>query len=170
MTEPLVCNHTEVTQELFREGAKFQLNQKYNRMTAKVAVALLAALAALAVLMVLLSGGVLSLAFEGVIFVLVLGWFRIALPRTECKRAYRAFESRCGGFTGREVSFYEDHLVVQPEAGETVAVPYGEVTGLHETRRTLTLTCADGTSVLLDKEGFLQGGTADVESLLGGAL
>ncbi len=166
MTEPLVRNHTEMTPDLFREGAKFQLNQKYNRMTAKVAVALLAALAVLAVLMVLLSGSVLSLAFEGVIFALVLGWVRIALPRTECKRAYRAFESRCGGFTGREFSFYEDHLLVEPEMGESVTVPYGEVTGFHETRRTLTLSCADGTRVLLDKEGFQPGSVEDVRKLL----
>ncbi len=166
MTEPLVCNHTEITQELFREGAKAQLNQKYNRMAAKVAVALLAALAVLAALMVLHTGGGHSLVFEGVIFVLVLGWIRIALPRTECKRAYRAFESRCGGFTGREISFYGDHLLVEPEMGETLSIPYAEIVGVHETRRTLTLTCADDSRVLLDKEGFPSGGLEEVKNLL----
>ncbi|MCD8189051.1 MAG: YcxB family protein [Clostridiales bacterium] len=166
MTEPLVRSHTDITPELFREGAKAQLNQKYNRMAAKVALALLAALVVLAVLMVQLSGSPASLGFEVVIFALVLGWIRIALPRTECKRAYRAFESRCGGFTGREISFFEGHLLVEPEMGEPLSIPYAEVAGVHETRRTLTLTCADGSRVLLDKEGFQPGELETVRELL----
>ncbi|MCD7858405.1 MAG: YcxB family protein [Clostridiales bacterium] len=165
MTEPLVCNHTEITQELFREGAKAQLNQKYNRMAAKVALALLAALAVLAVLMRLMSGDFASLGFELIIFALVLGWIRIALPRVECKRAYQAFESRCGGFTGREVSFFEDHLLVEPETGESVSVAYEDITDVQETQHTLTLTYGGGT-VLLDKEGFSQGSAAEARALL----
>ncbi|MCD8146993.1 MAG: hypothetical protein LUD84_06940 [Clostridiales bacterium] len=168
MTEPLVRNHTEITQELFREGANAQLNRKYNRMAAKVALALLAALAVLAVLMRLMSGGLASLGFELVIFALVLGWIRIALPRTECKRAYQTFESRCGGFTGREVSFYEDHLLVQPEMEEPVTILYAEITDVQETKHTLTLICGDDTSVLLDKAGFLLGGVEDVRALIAG--
>ncbi|MCD8342436.1 MAG: YcxB family protein [Clostridiales bacterium] len=170
MTEPLVRNHTEITLRLFREGARLQLRQKYNRMTAKVALALLAALAVLALLMWFLSGSFSALGMEAVLYVLILGWIRIALPRTECKRAYQAMVSRCGGGAPcRELLFYEDHLLVQPETEEAISIPYEAITAVRETKRTLTLSYTEGATVLLDKAGFLQGGVEDVWALLTGA-
>ncbi len=170
MTEPLVRNHTEITLRLFREGARPQLRQKYNRMTAKVALALLAALAVLAVLMWFLSGSFSALGMEAVLYVLVLGWIRIALPRMECKRAYQAMVNRCGGGTPcRELLFYEDCLLVQPETEEAISIPYEAVTAVRETKHALTLSYTEGATVLIDKAGFLQGGVEDVRALLAGA-
>ncbi|MCD8142773.1 MAG: YcxB family protein [Clostridiales bacterium] len=170
MTEPLVRNHTKITLRLFREGARPQLRQKYNRMTAKVALALLAALAVLAVLMWFLSGSFSALGMEVVLYVLILGWIRIALPRTECKRAYQAMVNRCGGGTPcRELLFYEDCLLVQPEMEEAISIPYEAVTAVRETKHALTLSYTEGATVLIDKAGFLQGGVEDVRALLAGA-
>ncbi len=170
MTEPLVRNHTEITLRLFREGARPQLRQKYNRMTAKVALALLAALAVLAVLMWFLSGSFSALGMEAVLYVLILCWIRIALPRTECRRAYQAMVNRCGGGTPcRELLFYEDCLLVQPEMEEAISIPYEAVTAVRETKHALTLSYTEGATVLIDKAGFLQGGVEDVRALLAGA-
>ncbi|MCD7857431.1 MAG: YcxB family protein [Clostridiales bacterium] len=170
MTEPLVRNHTEITLRLFREGARPQLRQKYNRMTVTVALALLAALAVLAVLMWFLSGSFSALGMEAVLYVLILGWIRIALPRTECRRAYQAMVNRCGGGTPcRELLFYEDCLLVQPEMEEAISIPYEAVTAVRETKHALTLSYTEGATVLIDKAGFLQGGVEDVRALLAGA-
>lgn len=169
MTEPLVRNHTEISLRLFREGARPQLRRKYNRMTATVALALLAALAVLAVVMWFMSGSFSALGMEAVLYVLVLGWIRIALPRMECKRAYQAMVNRSGGGAlCRELLFYEDHLLVQPETEEAVSIPYEAVTEVRETKHALTLSYTEGARVLVDKDGFLQGSVEDVRALLAG--
>ncbi len=163
---PLI-NRTLITPRLFREGARRQLARKYNRLTVKVGLVLLLVLALLGLLTWKLCGTMAPMGMEVLLFALVLGWIRFSLPRSEWKRAYRAMVQRSGGGTPcRELRFEEDRLLIQPEPGEALCIPYAQITDIRQTRHALVLTCADGTGVLVDKAGFTAGDAQQALELL----
>ncbi|MCC8181985.1 MAG: YcxB family protein [Clostridiales bacterium] len=162
--EPLAVNTVEITEARFREGAKAILNRKYNRLTAKVAVVLLAVLAVLYLIVCLTDGNPAILGGEVILYAAVLIWLRVVLPRTEEKKSYRALSQN--GLPRRETFFYEDRLVVRPGAGEETEILYSDIVSQRETAHLLILTCASGSEVLLDKEGFSTGSPAEVCHLI----
>ncbi|MCD7760334.1 MAG: YcxB family protein [Clostridiales bacterium] len=163
--EPLAVNTVEMTEAVFHEGARAVLNRKYNRLTAKVAGVLLAVLAVLYLMVSLTDGNAAILGGEVILYAAVLIWLRVVLPRTEEKKAYRALSQN--GLPRRETSFYEDRLIVRSGTGEETEIAYSDIISRRETAHLLILTCANGSEVLLDREGFSVGDSDTMAQLLG---
>ncbi|MCC8130128.1 MAG: YcxB family protein [Clostridiales bacterium] len=163
--EPLAINLTEITEARFHDGAKAILNRKYNRLTAKVAVVLLAVLAVLYLVVCLTDGNPAILGGEVILYAAVLIWLRVVLPRTEEKKSYRALSQN--GLPRRETFFYEDNLIVRSGAGEETEILYSDIVSRRETAHQLILACANGSEVLLDKEGFSVGSPAEICQRIG---
>lgn len=161
--EPIAVNETIITLDLFQEAFLLTFSRRQQRT-------------------LLLCGGII--AFAGGIFLAVQLLFHrllilgiplllmggavivqaVLLPKSECKRKYRALCVKSGRAPFRRTEFYNTSMAVFTQ-GEPLEISYSEIISAEETGHLIVLTCEGRRGIILNKSGFIVGCWEDVQEL-----
>lgn len=164
--EPIAVNNLTITPEYFRESFS-AVFAKRPRKTLFLCGLIVAAMGALSLALQLFFHRILLLGPPLLMMgIFVMGW-AILLPRTECRKKYKALCLKNGGApVKRRTEFYEHSLVVFSDSGAPLEVDYPDVEQLQETEHLVILRCAGRRGILLDKQGFERGSLEEIQRQL----
>lgn len=152
--EPILVNHIRITPELFQEsfGVVFDKRKQKTLLLCGIVFAVFGLIFLLIQYflrkIVILGGPILIMGL------FVIGW-SFLLPRSECKRKYKALCQKNGGEpVDRTIEFYESGLTVHTKDGASIEIDYSEVREWRETKHLVLLICEDCSGILLDKTSF----------------
>ena len=159
MEKTIAVNKITITEKVFKEAAAPILRKKYNKLVLYVGGILIGMLLLISLVMGIANGPVVIIG-EVVIIAAVLCYIRFCLPSNERRRAYKQMSA--GGTPNRETVFYSDHFSVAADDDKEDSFDYEDVLSTRSTRNLLILTLKEGKEVLLDRNGFIEGGESAV--------
>lgn len=165
--EPLAVNHIQITKELFQESFALIFDKRKQKTLLLCGIAV-AAFGALSLVVQSLLHKVLILGVPILmmgIFVVIWSFF---LPRTACKRKYKAFCLKNGRTpVERRIEFYESSLSVYTEGHSSpLDVDYSEIKEWRTSQHLVLLICEDRSGILLDRANFQTKTWEQIEALL----
>lgn len=165
--EPLAVNHIQITKELFQESFAMVFDKRKQK-TLLLCGIVVAAFGALSLVVQHFLHKVLILGVPILmmgIFVVIWSFF---LPRTACKRTYKAFCLRNSRTpVKRRVEFYASSLAVYTEGNSSVLeVDYSEIKEWRISPHLVLLICDDHSGILLDQANFQMKTWEQIETLL----